>query len=102
MALKGALNFTQVRALLWKDVLVRARQPVSIFYLDPLSLVFLSLSLFNNMCDRVLYNIVKLPKSHYYLHKCEYKVIRNDRGNVITNGLMALYLPTYLPSSRSD
>lgn len=29
MALKGALNFTQIKALLWKDVLVRARQPVS-------------------------------------------------------------------------
>lgn len=29
MALKGAFNFTQIRALLWKDLIVRARQPVS-------------------------------------------------------------------------
>lgn len=31
MALKDAFNLTQIRALLWKDVLVRIRQPVSYF-----------------------------------------------------------------------
>ena len=35
MALKGAFNLTQIRALLWKDVLVRLRQPVS--YLESIN-----------------------------------------------------------------